>query len=72
MTTTYYVTGLTCENCVKHLTSDFLELPEVSEVHIDLAKGGQSLVKVTATPELTPIQVQEVISEAGYSLAADS
>jgi copper chaperone CopZ len=45
-TTTYSVTGMTCEHCVASVTEELMELPGVSQVGVDLVSGGTSGVRV--------------------------
>lgn len=65
-TTTYSVTGMTCEHCVKAVTGELSTLPGVSAVDVDLASGS---VKVTSTDPLPIESVRDAIDEAGYELA---
>jgi copper chaperone len=49
MTTTIYpVTGMTCEHCVRAVTSGLGGLAGVSEVCVELVPDGVSLVNVTS------------------------
>ena len=50
-TTTYTVTGMTCEHCVNAVTSELGGLVGVSAVTIDLVPGGGSLVTVASDEE---------------------
>ena len=70
-TTTYPVTGLSCEHCVHAVTSELTKLGGVSEVAIDLAPGSTSRVTVTSDTPLTDDAIRQALGEAGgYLLAA--
>jgi copper chaperone CopZ len=70
MTTTYAVTGLTCEHCVKAVTEEISALDGVREVQVDLVAGGTSTVNVTSEAALSEQAVAEALDEAGeYELA---
>jgi copper chaperone len=65
-TTTYSVTGMTCEHCVNAVTEELLQLNGVSRVSIDLPTGA---VTVTSAEELAHEAVAAAVDEAGYALA---
>lgn len=67
-TTTYSVSGMTCGNCVAHVTEELKGLAGVSTVDVDLVAGGASAVHVTSEAELDRAQVAAAVAEAGYSL----
>ena len=70
-TTTYVVSGMTCEHCVHAVTEELSALQGVSRVQVDLVPGGQSLVTVTSEAELSEHAVAAALDEAGdYRLAA--
>src|SRR5215472_14608616 len=50
--TTYQVTGLTCEHCARAVTSELSGVSGVSTVSVDLVPGGQSAVTVTSPAAL--------------------
>jgi copper chaperone len=64
-TTTYKVTGMSCEHCVNAVTSDLGNLDGVSAVTVDLVPDGISLVTVTSAAALTDDAVSAVLDEAG-------
>ena len=69
-TATYLVTGMTCEHCVRAVTSEFESLSAVSGVTVDLVAGGASAVTVTSAAPLTTAAVEAALDEAGdYRLA---
>jgi len=61
-TTTYKVTGMSCEHCVNAVTS---ELTGVSGVHVDLVPDGVSLLTVTSEGPLPAGAVAGALNEAG-------
>jgi len=64
-TTTYRVTGMTCDHCIRAVTTELVLLPAVRSVDIDLAEGA---VTVTSDGPLDQEEVREAIDEAGYAL----
>jgi len=65
-TETYMVEGMTCEHCVRAVTSEILLLPGVQQVNVDLESGA---VTVTSDNPLDRSSVAEAVDEAGYALA---
>jgi copper chaperone len=63
--TTYQVSGMTCDHCVRAVTTELVLLPGVRSVDVDLAQGA---VTVTSDGPLDLEQVREAIDEAGYAL----
>ncbi|HEX8496504.1 MAG TPA: heavy-metal-associated domain-containing protein [Actinomycetales bacterium] len=63
-TSTYTVTGMTCEHCVASVTEEVGELPGVTDVSVELASG-----RLTVTGEAAPDDVRAAVEEAGYQLA---
>ena len=51
-TTTYAVTGMSCEHCVNAVTSELSGLGGVSAVTVDLVPGGSSSVTVASDAPL--------------------
>ena len=64
--TTYRVSGMTCEHCVRAVTEELTSLGGVRGVDVDLASGN---VTVTSDTPLDDGVVREAIDEAGYELA---
>ncbi len=64
-TTTYQVTGMTCDHCVRAVTTELIMLPGVRSVDVDLGEGA---VTVTSDDPLDLEEVREAIDEAGYAL----
>lgn len=64
-TSTYTVSGMTCQHCVRSVTEEVGEIPGVEKVDVDLASGR---LAVTA-PQIDDAAVEAAIREAGYALA---
>lgn len=64
-TTTYAVTGMTCDHCVRAVTNELTALDEVRDVSINLVADGVSTVTVTSTEQLTDEQIGAAFDEAG-------
>jgi copper chaperone len=68
--TTYAVTGMTCEHCVRAVTGELTRLGGVTGVNVELVPGGASLVTVTGDAPLPGEAVSAALDEAGgYRLA---
>ncbi|MEJ8278119.1 heavy-metal-associated domain-containing protein [Pseudonocardia spirodelae] len=65
-TTSYTVTGMTCEHCVASVTEEIGEIAGVTGVDVDLPTGA---VTVTSEGEVSPDAVRDAVHEAGYQLA---
>ena len=65
-TTTYHVTGMTCDHCVRAVTTELVMVPGVRSVDVDLAEGA---VTVTGDGPLDLGEGREAIDEAGYALS---
>jgi copper chaperone len=63
--TTYAVTGMTCEHCVNAVTSELSDLTGVSAVTVDLVPGGSSRVTVASAGPLSLDAVAAALDEAG-------
>lgn len=66
-TTTYRVTGMTCNHCVHAVTQEVSALEGVDEAVVDLPAG---TVTVTGTAEESAVAA--AVEEAGYALAGRS
>ncbi len=64
-TTTYQVSGMTCQHCVNAVTGELDALPAVQSVDVDLESGA---VTVTSDGPLDERVVKEAVEEAGYEL----
>lgn len=68
-TSTYAVSGMTCEHCVASVREEVGEIDGVQSVDVDLVAGGFSTVRVASEDELDDDTVVAAINEAGYALA---
>lgn len=66
MSTTYSVSGMSCEHCVRSVTEEVSEVPGVSGVVVDLASG-RLVVEGDAVEESA---IRAAVDEAGYTLVA--
>lgn len=66
ITTTYTVSGMTCDHCVSAVTTELTGLPGVHGVRVDLLGG---LVTVDSDAPLSTDEVRDAVDEAGYELA---
>jgi copper chaperone len=64
-TSTYIVTGMTCEHCVRAVTSELAGLAGVADVAVDLVPGGQSRLTVTSAQPLTQSTLTAALDDAG-------
>jgi copper chaperone len=70
-TTTYKVTGMSCEHCVNAVSSELGNLGGVSAVTVDLVPNGVSLVTITSAEPLTDDAISAALDEAGdYQITA--
>jgi len=68
-TTTIEVTGMTCDHCVRAVTTELSAIPGVTGVEVDLNAGGTSPVTVTSDTGIDPQALAAAVDEAGYDLA---
>ena len=66
--TTFTVTGMTCGNCVKHVTEELTEIDGVTDVAVDLVAGGDSPVTITTEGPVTQYAIAAAVDEAGYTV----
>lgn len=59
------IEGMTCKNCVRHITEALEELPEVETVKVDL--DDMSAV-VDLSDDVSEDDLRDVIDDAGYEL----
>lgn len=64
MTTTYSVSGMTCEHCVRSVTEEVSEVPGVEAVDVDLASGRM----VVRGEQVDDDAIRAAVDEAGYAL----
>ena len=65
-TTSYVVTGMTCDHCVHAVTEEVGAVAGVDEVAVDLKRGRLTVTSRTEVPYAT---VAAAVDEAGYALA---
>ncbi len=65
-TSTYTVTGMTCDHCVSAVTQELSDITGVTKVSIQLASGQ---VTVESDAALDQAAVAAAVDEAGYALA---
>lgn len=65
-TSTWTVTGMTCEHCVASVTEEVSEIHGVSAVDVDLASGA---LTVTSDQPLPEEAVRAAVGDAGYTLS---
>ncbi|MFC8598599.1 MULTISPECIES: heavy-metal-associated domain-containing protein [unclassified Isoptericola] len=68
--TTLGVTGMTCANCVAHVTKDLSAVSGVEDVTVELHAGGTSEVAVFSDAPLDEAALREAVDEAGYEVAS--
>lgn len=66
-TSTYAVTGMTCEHCVRAVTEEVRRIEGVADVTVDLPTGA---LTISASQPVQEAAVAEAVEEAGYRLAA--
>jgi copper chaperone len=69
--TTYQVTGMTCEHCTRAVSAELRALDGVTGVTVGLVPGGASAVTVESAAPLADEAVAAALDEAGdYRLAS--
>ena len=64
-TTTFQVTGMTCDHCKRAVTEEISGIAGVQDVSVDLATGS---VTVTAAAPVDRADIAGAVDEAGYTL----
>ncbi|GAA3519728.1 heavy-metal-associated domain-containing protein [Aeromicrobium panaciterrae] len=67
-TSTYTVTGMTCEHCVRSVSEEVGAIEGVTDLQVDLATG--SLTVTTADAPVDDAAVRDAVAEAGYSVTS--
>lgn len=71
MSQAFFVTGLSCQGCVKHVTEALDALEGVRGVVVDLDPQGASTVSVESDRPLEDDRVREALArQGGYLLVA--
>lgn len=68
-TATYSVEGMTCDHCVRAVTTEFTMIPGVLRVDVDLGSGA---VTVVSSEPLGESDVRDAVEEAGYHLVGQA
>ncbi len=68
-TSTFAVTGMTCQNCVRHVTEALAALPGVRSARVDLDPPHATL---EADRPIADEEAAAALEEAGYGLARSS
>lgn len=66
--TTYVVSGMSCEHCVRSVTEEVSEIAGVNDVSVELSSGR---VTITSADEPSRDDVRAAVEEAGYELTAE-
>lgn len=66
MIQTISVTGMTCQNCVRHVSQALTALPGVRSVDVDLSSHS---ARLDVEREIPRPQLVAALDEAGYELA---
>ncbi|HLS04068.1 MAG TPA: heavy-metal-associated domain-containing protein [Actinomycetales bacterium] len=71
ITTKLTVAGMTCQNCVNHVTEELNEIPGVTAIDIELGEdGGPSTVRVISEDRIADDVLEAAIDEAGYEVVS--
>ncbi|MCK0112157.1 heavy-metal-associated domain-containing protein [Ornithinimicrobium sp. F0845] len=62
------VSGMTCEHCVASVTEELSEVSGVTDVRVELTKGGESEVFVSSHGPLDVSAAEAAVAEAGYAV----
>lgn len=65
MNQTINVTGMTCQNCVRHVSQALGALPGVRSVSVDLQSAS---AEIETDRELTASELRAALDDAGYEL----
>ncbi|QYJ05865.1 cation transporter [Nocardioides panacisoli] len=65
MTSTWHVTGMTCEHCAASVREEVGELAGVEQVDVTVETG---TVVVTSADPIARVDVDAAVTEAGYTL----
>ena len=63
--TTYTVTGMTCDHCVRSVREEVGKVPGVQTVDVDLATGAVTIVSDAPVDDGA---VRAAVDEAGYAV----
>jgi copper chaperone len=63
------VAGMTCGNCVAHVTEELTAIDGVDAVEVELVNGGVSGVIVRSSAPISDAAIAAAVEEAGYRIA---
>jgi copper chaperone len=63
------VAGMTCGNCVAHVTQELSAIVGVDAVEVDLVNGGVSSVTIRSSAPISDAAITAAVEEAGYRVA---
>jgi len=66
-TTAYTVAGMTCDHCVRAVSTEIGQVPGVRDVQVDLAAGQ---VTITSDGPVDDAAVRAAVDEAGYEVGS--
>jgi copper chaperone len=66
LTSTYSVSGMTCDHCVMSVREEVAEIPGVTAVDVDLASGRLTVTGADVRDEA----VRAAVADAGYEVIA--
>ncbi len=64
---TYTVTGMTCDHCVRSVAEEVSQVPGITDVDVDLVTGG---LTVTSEGLVDDAAVRAAVEEAGYHVTS--
>lgn len=71
ITTKLEVAGMTCQNCVDHVTKELNEIPGVVSIDIELGEeDNPSAVRITSEDRIDDDVLEAAIDEAGYEVVS--
>jgi copper chaperone len=70
MISEFGVEGMTCGNCVRHVTEELSDVYGVEAVEVVLVAGGVSTVTVRGSAPVDAGAVATAVAEAGYRVVA--
>lgn len=59
------ISGMTCQNCVRHVKDALLEIPGVESVDVSLEKANAQII---STLILDQVELKKVLEAAGYTV----
>jgi copper chaperone CopZ len=69
-TATYYVSGMTCDHCVKAIKQEVGAIDGVTRIDVDLIPDEISPITITSREPLDEGVLAQAVDDAGYTLVA--